>query len=72
MTGNSAPGYLSRDIENNLFINIYVPLCSLSISHNSEDMKTTQCPLMDDWIKSGTYIQWNSTQPQNRKKYGHL
>ena len=34
-----------------------------TIIHNSQEIKATQCPLTDKWIrKCGIYIQWNIIQ----------
>ena len=34
--------------------------------------KQPKCPSVDEWIKIGTYIQWNITQSLKGMKLGHL
>ena len=65
VTNNLPSGYLFKEIQNTnlkkkilmcilMFIVVLFTIAKL--------WKQPKCPSVDEWIRSGTYIQWNITQ----------
>uniref|UniRef100_A0A9L0IET0 Uncharacterized protein n=1 Tax=Equus asinus TaxID=9793 RepID=A0A9L0IET0_EQUAS len=50
------------------------PMFTAALFTIAKTWKQPKCPSTDEWIKKfcGIYIQWNTTQLQNRTKSSHL
>ena len=47
---------------------ICTPMFTEALFTIAKTQKQPKCPSIEEWIRCGTYIQWNITQPLNRMK----
>lgn len=62
VTHKSTPWYIPKRIENYILTQKLVMFIAAFVIHSSQKLKTTQCPLTNEWIKCGVSIQWSVVQ----------